>query len=300
MRDEMSARAAAAQNYRLTLERYESLGEPVGWFDRHGVGPWRTSRLRSRADTAAYLRTQGRTLGIVGAGSTPGVWGSLSSAPADDGGRITLERTVECFGLDRGNTAGAVLTGALPLARLAAEDERQRASVQARVDTAVMRLLGELERGSDAWWSLLGHLPGSLRPLPVHLDEFEQRRRGRDLLQPATVSLREPDDRLWLYEPEREPRAEIHLHDIVVPPARGRRGIATAALQHLARYADKHDLHIVGEFIPAYSRDDTAMRWAARWYRSLGFQVRDESWHLQAPMKRKPQPPHANDQDLGG
>ncbi|MEV6773957.1 GNAT family N-acetyltransferase [Nocardia sp. NPDC051030] len=104
--------------------------------------------------------------------------------------------------------------------------------------------------------SLTDHLPGVLRPIPSDLTTL---RRTGPLL----------DVVFDIYADT------IKLDNITVNPELRGTGLGTATLQHLCRAADAHHLHIVGQLVPTYRDDDSAVPALANWCRQHGFAVNE-------------------------
>ncbi|WP_067568305.1 GNAT family N-acetyltransferase [Nocardia acidivorans] len=103
---------------------------------------------------------------------------------------------------------------------------------------------------------LSDHLPGALRPLPADLESL---RRGDDLVDVA----------FDVYA------NTIKLDNITVNPELRGTGLGTAVLQQLCRAADAHHLTIVGQLVPTYRDDDSAVPLLAAWCRKHGFAVNE-------------------------
>lgn len=103
---------------------------------------------------------------------------------------------------------------------------------------------------------LSDHLPGVLRPLPSDIDTL---RRSDQLVEVVFDVYADT----------------IKLDNITVNPELRGTGLGTATLQHLCRAADAHHLTIVGQLVPTYRDDDSAVPLLAAWCRQHGFAVNE-------------------------
>lgn len=142
----------------------------------------------------------------------------------------------------------------------AAEQVRPLAALGDRVAVAELteQLVAVTRAAPDeaARQRLSDHLPGVLRPLPADLE-----------------SLRRSDD---LVDVVFEVYANtIKLDNITVNPELRGTGLGSAVLQQLCRAADAHHLTIVGQLVPTYRDDDSAVPLLAAWCRKHGFAVNE-------------------------
>ncbi|WP_067704991.1 hypothetical protein [Nocardia jejuensis] len=201
-----------------------------------------------------------RDLADHGVGAEDHRWGVLS------GGRlrsleasISLERTLA-------NLIAAYEASAPHWARqlrVVAESSEQARPLAAMGDASAVADLTEqllvVTRAApdDRARELLSdHLPGVLRPLPSDLTTL---RRSGPLLEVV----------FDIYADT------IKLDNITVTRELRGTGLGTATLQHLCRAADAHHLYIVGQLVPTYRDDDSAVPALARWCRGHGFAVNE-------------------------
>ncbi len=253
----------------------EQLQQPVSVLDRHGYGFGRRRRLDALDVTARGMRAIAERMAERGAGSRPGTWGSLSAAPSTFGQSLYLEASLRRVARPGRVDAATGLLLQLPDLRAEAGTSPDANAIRARVDEMVLTAMTDLIPGSTEWKLLLRHLPGDKRPLPPSIAGMED---PDDPLQPLITDIRTTDTH----------GPHIWLSDILVQPELRGRGIASAALQHLTRFADHHQLAIRATFDPAGFLDADTI---ARWYRSAGFATPDSSWRPGAVMHRAPTTP---------
>lgn len=108
----------------------------------------------------------------------------------------------------------------------------------------------------DARRRLTEHLPGVLRPVPSDIHAL----RRSDAMAEVVFDIYNDT---------------IKLDNITVNAELRGSGLGTAILQHLCRSADAHRLHIVGQLVPTYRDDDSAVPMLAAWCRRHGFVVNE-------------------------
>lgn len=241
---------------RLSAER----DEPSTWWrelfgHRRRVELERSQRLRELHNEACLVKLLLESWSI-GASLD---WGVLS------GGRgMALENTLRNTEVpgDSGRDLVEQILFALPEVRASAELGKDQGGV-AIVESDLLRLIGSLDANPRERRALIEHLPGPRRPLPDSLDGME---RG---LPPITMFV----SQRGVYRGRIDSRYEpyIELHDIVVTDELQGKGLGTAAMIELCRYADHHGYPIVGELEPGPRYADDAVEPLARWYWRLGF-----------------------------
>lgn len=279
-------------------------GRPV--FDPHTVTVWRrrkarhqhTENLDQYEDAMRDRMLSAQELTRCGAGSDPNAWGSLSTAAsgdaessiADNGplaGCLCLENTLTQL-VKADVWAAAELLRQLSEFRVAAVLDSDPQAVRDVVDADLVRMTGKVHAGSELWWLLVGHIPAEKRPLPPRVNDWRWPSTAHHPLHPVKVASAtgkgspvDPDD----YEDVGLPRPDIAVEDIA-SHVRGR-GIASAALRHLTRFANAHHLVIGAQFAPVTWHDPAAEAWVAAWYQRAGFTA-PNGWDLGARMIRTP------------
>ncbi|UGT45016.1 hypothetical protein LTV02_17170 [Nocardia yamanashiensis] len=212
------------------------------------------SAAASRRDT---LRRQ---LAQHGVGAEDHRWGVLSGGRLRARGiSICLENTLAEL-ITRYEPEHPHWTRQLKVIATACEEARPLAAVGDRVvvEELTDQVLAVTRTAPDdaARQRLSDHLPGVLRPLPADIE-----------------ALRRDDD---LVEVDFEIYADtVKLDGITVNPELRGTGLGTATLQQLCRAADAQHLHIVGQLVPTFRDDDSAVPRLADWCRRHGFAVNE-------------------------
>lgn len=221
-------------------------------------------------------------LGAAGVGSSPGDWGVFSGVP-----RFHLEKTLLELASDK-LTPATSRDRALQLHRqlpqLRVDAYRGDQSKELNVQDEVLALAATVEPSRRR--ALVEHLPGHVRPLPMRLNELERS-------QPP----------ITMFVSRFAADVSIKLHDIVVPGWLAGRGLGTAALIHLCRYADHLGASITGQLNPGpgYRDLETRLPRLAKWYARHGFAFGDRPatewqvgfWISRNPGAEIPPAPHA-------
>ncbi|MTE17235.1 GNAT family N-acetyltransferase [Nocardia aurantiaca] len=201
-----------------------------------------------------------RDLSVHGVGADDHRWGALSGAFIRSlGTPYCLEDTLSGLALRYGGAAPHWARRLRVLSR-ATEQARPLAAVGDRAVVADLTedLLAVTLTAPDeaARQELSDHLPGVLRPVPFDIE-----------------SLRRSDS---LVEVVFEIYADtVKLDSITVNPELRGAGLGTAVLQQLCRAADAHHLYIVGQLVPTFRDDDSAVPILAAWCRNHGFAVNE-------------------------
>lgn len=226
-------------------------------------------------------------------GAEPLRWGVLSGGNLDRGWRqcVRLEDTLRDIAIkakeaarhqDLGLKVDRILK-ILPAARVRAELGQDRGNIAA-IEAQLLELIREPDLGNTDARALVEHLPGRLRPLPESLDALS---RGQP---PVTLYLD-------LYGPEAptfvtySKNPYIRLADIVIAPELRGKGLGSAVMMELCRYADHHGLPIQGEINPGAGSTDEALSALARWYFRHGFRQGEdapEHWKYNGTIRREP------------
>lgn len=270
------------------VETREHVAVVAGWRDRATAAAASAPRWRSRstrrelgAVTDELRVAQERferlqdSLAWTGVGATS-TWTALSTFGV---GKQGLEGTIRCH---RENLTPSFVHGVLrDLPEVRVANELHLAGGADLLGRLHSELLGEVVGCTDpeAAKALLEHLPGELRPLPPSVEGFRDTPHVR-------LCVSQPDHRFA----EDGQTLPIKLHDIVVRDVRGR-GLGTATLTHLLRFADHHQHVIVGELVPTHGAPPETTRALARWYASHAFRVGDlppDEWRVGSRMRRHP------------
>ncbi|MGW4355187.1 GNAT family N-acetyltransferase [Nocardia sp. NPDC004582] len=201
-----------------------------------------------------------RDLAVHGVGADDHRWGVLSGGFVRSLGKpLCLEDTLAEL-TQRYGSEDPQWTRRLEALARATGPARPRAAVGERAVVADLTedLLAITRSAPDeaARQRLSDHLPGVLRPVPFDIE-----------------SLRRDDE---LAEVVFDIYADtIKLDNITVNPELRGTGLGTAILQHLCRAADAHHLCIVGQLVPTFRDDDSAVPVLAKWCRHHGFSVNE-------------------------
>ncbi|MBL1074333.1 hypothetical protein JK358_07975 [Nocardia sp. 2] len=201
-----------------------------------------------------------RELGQYGVGAEDRVWGVLS------GGRVRSLGHSVCLEVTLGDLAQEYESVDQHWARLLqrialhTEEIRPLAALgdRAVVTDLIEQVTAALRIAPDeaARLRLIDHLPGALRPIPADITTL---RRGDTLVEVV----------FDIYADT------VKLDNITVNPELRGTGLGSAVLQHLCRSADAHHLYIVGQLVPTYRDDDSAVPRLAEWCRRHGFAVNE-------------------------
>lgn len=169
---------------------------------------------------------------------------------------------------------------ALPKARAQAELGHDDAVTN--IGTRLLALSENPDLGQRQRRQLLEHLPAHLRPIPESLSSLE---RGQ---YPVTlfIRLKGPNDPHSYAE-----TPGIELEDIVVARWLRGKGLGTAALSELCRYADIHGLPIRGILEPGPDEPSETVATVARWYARMDFTQGDREphqWRRGHTIRRSP------------
>ncbi|MCU1648353.1 MAG: hypothetical protein JWN03_8628 [Nocardia sp.] len=231
---------------------------------RANLGGWR--RWLHRLPGAPISNASGRRdvllreLAQHGVGADDRRWGALS------GGYLRSRDAVVCLEFTLADLTAEYETTAphwvrqLRVITESSADARPLAALGDRIAVSDLteQLLAVTRAAPDdgARTRLADHLPGVLRPLP---SDIETLRRSDHLV----------DVVFDVYADT------IKLDNITVNPELRGTGLGTATLQHLCRAADAHHLYIVGQLVPTYRDDDSAVPRLAGWCRQHGFAVNE-------------------------
>ncbi|AYF77669.1 GNAT family N-acetyltransferase [Nocardia yunnanensis] len=201
-----------------------------------------------------------RELAVHGVGADDHRWGVLSGAYVRGlGAALCLEDTLSDLILRYGSEA-AHWTGRLRALVRATVAARPQAAVGDRAVVAKLteELLEVTRAAPDeaARQRLCDHLPGVLRPVPCDIEAL----RRADALVEVVFDVYADT---------------VKLDNITVNPELRGTGLGTAVLQHLCRAADAHHLYIVGQLVPTFRDDDSAVPLLADWCRRHGFSVNE-------------------------
>ena len=275
----------AARDWLELTRRHREL-ETVLLGHQPGRARWTSSDRRAARGASSQAeelrgisrRTRGSSalLAALAAGSTR-EWNALSVIPR--GSRwpeLSLERTLSWHRRDLPSRWVDEALEAMP---------RIRTDAQLGIDTPALNdlhhgLLGQAVHGSpEIATVLLEHLPGAMRPIPSRVVEL-QRQTSHVTFH---VSEARPDD--W----DIDVAPAITLGNIVVH-GKGR-GLGTALLIQLCRYADVTGSSIVGELAPGPWVPAARLPAIARWYARHGFTSglrSPEEWLLGSRICRPP------------
>lgn len=155
-------------------------------------------------------------------------------------------------------------------------------------------LLEQASNGSkEIAAALFEHLPGPLRPLPSRVADLQRKTSHVTLF----VSESRPSD--WDTEPGTGSGPVIELHDIVIHGQA--RGLGTAVLIQLCRFADEAGSSITGQLEPGPTAPDERVPIVARWYARHEFSSggrSPEDWKRGSVITREPRPCNATPQRL--
>lgn len=201
-----------------------------------------------------------RELAVHGVGADDHRWGVLSGAFVRSlGASFCLEDTLADLTLRYGDNAPH-WARRLPALTHATEQARPMAAVGDRAVVAELTeevlALARTAPDEAARQRLSDHLPGVLRPVPFDIGSL---RRADPLVEVV----------FDIYADT------IKLDNITVNPELRGTGLGTAVLQHLCRAADAHHLYIVGQLVPTFRDDDSAVPILAAWCRHHGFTVNE-------------------------
>ncbi|MVU83925.1 hypothetical protein GPX89_42690 [Nocardia sp. ET3-3] len=201
-----------------------------------------------------------RELAVHGVGADDHRWGALSGAYVRSlGAALCLEDTLADLTLRYGMSAPQWTRRLQALSRATAQ-ARPLAAVGDRAVVADLTedLLALTRDAPDeaARQRLSDHLPGVLRPVPF---DIESLRRSDPLVEVV----------FDIYADT------VKLDNITVNPELRGTGLGTAVLQHLCRAADAQHLYIVGQLVPTFRDDDSAVPILAEWCRRHGFAVNE-------------------------
>ncbi|MDN5766079.1 MAG: hypothetical protein L0H96_09470 [Humibacillus sp.] len=252
-----------------------------------GRGRWTPSGRRAAREATAQaeelriiprdIRDCAALLAATAAGSTR-EWDALSVIPR---GRrwpeLSLERTLSQHRRELPSPWVDEVLEALP---------QIRAEVQLQVNTHGVDVLhhGLLDQAAGASaelaTALREHLPGPLRPIPSRVAALQRRTAH------VTLYVSEPQPNDWDSDVDVD---VITLSDIVVH-GKGR-GLGTAVLTQLCRYADATGSSIIGDLIPGPSVPAEQLPATARWYARHGFtsgSYPPEQWRIGSRIRREP------------
>ncbi|MEV0468241.1 GNAT family N-acetyltransferase [Nocardia tengchongensis] len=201
-----------------------------------------------------------RDLAVHGVGADDHRWGVLSGAYVRSlGAPLCLEDTLAEL-TQRYSAEHPHWTRRLEALSRATGEARPMAAVGDRSVVADLteELLAIARSAPDeaARQRLSDHLPGVLRPVPSDIEAL----RRDDALAEVVFDIYADT---------------IKLDNITVNPELRGTGLGTAVLQHLCRAADAHHLYIVGQLVPTYRDDDSAVPILANWCRHHGFSVNE-------------------------
>ncbi|APA99683.1 GNAT family N-acetyltransferase [Nocardia seriolae] len=201
-----------------------------------------------------------RELAVHGVGADDHRWGMMSGAYIRSLGKaLCLEDTLTDLALRYGLNAASWTRRLQTLAQAAALARPLAATGDRAVVADLTEELLDLARNAPdeaARQQLSEHLPGVLRPVPF---DIEALRRSDPLVEVV----------FDIYADT------VKLDNITVHPELRGTGLGTAVLQHLCRAADAHHLYIVGQLVPTFRDDDSAVPILARWCRRHGFAVNE-------------------------
>lgn len=249
----------------------------------------RNSRFSAREQTVGGRQSLVRYMETLSLGSHPGEWGILSGGQADMpyGGRtITLENTLRAFKETIPLSQQAVTHINRALSMLPTTRAQMELGLDAghlgMIEANILELANEVSLGHENRRKLIVHLPSRIRPVPESLGAMECS------LPPVTLHVEFQDTGQSWPGPKDQPR--LKMQDLIVDSGLRGRGLGTATLAEICRYADTRGLSLWGVFDPSVS--DDALERLARWYIRMGF-VRASSesgpWRRRLPVVREPQ-----------
>lgn len=253
--------------------------------DRLGA---RRSQARAR-ELHRGLHSTKQHMEYLSLGADPRKWGVLSGGQLDgrrgSNGCFLLEDTLETLAWPSETTPDTVsqarrILAALPDAR--AHAELGCNSDVAVIENLVLSLVESPELKPRQRRRLLDHLPARLRPIPDSLEALE---RGQP---PVTLYVDLQGEDMPYSHPG---GPKIRLHDIVVANGLQGKGLGTAALTEMCRYADLHGLPIEGMLEPGAGASDETLAGVAKWYARMGFTQGDREprqWRRGGIIHRAP------------
>lgn len=179
------------------------------------------------------------------------------------------------------------LLAALPAARANTELGNNKAIADIEARLVALAESPDLEHQQRR--RILEHLPARLRPIPKSLHLLERAQ------PPVTLFISLQGENLPYSHPQ---GPKIRLHDIVVARELRGKGLGTAALSELCKYADLHDLPIEGMLEPGPREPEEAVAAVSKWYARLGFtqgELEPREWRRGGTIHRTPRP-----SELGG
>ncbi|MGV9414938.1 hypothetical protein ACWDOP_33995 [Nocardia sp. NPDC003693] len=261
----LERRSELLERRQQALRNYlDASGDVAAVRIRANLTGWR--RWMARLPGASIANAAGRRDALLrelahhGVGADDHDWGVLSGGRIRSLGRsICLEHTLRDLIADYEATAPqwarqlqVVFETAERTRPPAAHGDRAAVSELTELVVAVTRAAPD----EDAARRLADHLPGELRPLP-----------------PDVLALRRADA---LAEVVFDLYADtIKLDNITVTPELRGSGFGSALLGQLCRAADAQHLYIVGQLVPTFRDDDSAVPTLAAWCRRHGFAVNE-------------------------
>ncbi|QLY33906.1 hypothetical protein [Nocardia huaxiensis] len=201
-----------------------------------------------------------RELSEHGVGADDRLWGVLSGARVRSlGTSVCLETTIADLVREYEPTAPHWTRQLERVAQAAGEARPLAATGDRAVVAEVIEQLLPVTRiapDEQARQRLTDHLPGTLRPVPADITTL----RRSDTLVEVVFDIYADT---------------IKLDNITVNPELRGTGLGSAVLAHLCRSADAHHLYIVGQLVPTFRDDDSAVPRLADWCRRHGFSVNE-------------------------
>lgn len=201
-----------------------------------------------------------RDLAMHGVGADDHRWGVLSGAYVRSlGTAVCLEVTLADL-IERYEASAPHWVRQLRVVDAGVERVRPLAATgdRAAVVELTEQVLAVTRAAPDdvARQQLSDHLPGVLRPIPADIEALRR-----------NTALVEVDFEIYA--------DTVKLDGITVNPELRGAGLGTATLQHLCRAADAQHLYIVGQLVPTFRDDDSAVPMLAEWCRKHGFAVNE-------------------------
>lgn len=288
-----SGRSEVAQAWVDAYEELLALRTPqptasTGLVSRALASALATRRARARAARIAVIAVElmriGESLRWSAAGAPSASWGVLSAVSAHQ-----LETTLDSIASDDAEDeevrrAAKDITAGVPLVRAHAE-LGQHEHVRS-LEQQVRRLSDSHGLSATSRRRLIDHLPGNIRPLPASLDDLDSARSLTRLPVTLYVTMHGPDQRRHYAESH-----WIKLNDIVVARGARGRGIGSATLAELCRFADHHGIPIQGNLQPGPGAPEEAVASLAHWYYKRGFLQSDLDpgrWRRFGLIRREP------------